>query len=342
MTFLRYAGLSLMSFFEFIVFLGLSITYLFLIISRLADDNHYIFFILGIFQAVVTFLLLLNILTFGIAHKDIQVLLGPAAYMIILQTIAALIYGWPRHEKVLQMQTVQPVSPDPGVANVGNQATSQPIGDFLKDKRTKAGFTQQQLAEAIPVSRQTIHRWESGKSHPDMEYMIRVAEILSFSVTEFWGNDEQAVNTEIGNVVRKRNAYRQALYFLLTLILVSFTVSAVAFLGRNIQSPYLDRVNPFMQERTGYAMVSSSGKQKAIVFDNDSGQGNIITLNGYSKKTEFVKIIHKGSYVKSEVRNLHRSEVPTRVRNNLYYASHFDSVYQGLEEVQKSYQKRDV
>ena len=47
----------------------------------------------------------------------------------------------------------------------------------LKDIREKAGLTQEQLAEAIMVSRQTISNWENGKSLPDIISIIKLSEL---------------------------------------------------------------------------------------------------------------------------------------------------------------------
>lgn len=38
----------------------------------------------------------------------------------------------------------------------------------LKEARTNAELTQEQVAEKIMVSRQTISNWENGKSLPDI------------------------------------------------------------------------------------------------------------------------------------------------------------------------------
>lgn len=39
------------------------------------------------------------------------------------------------------------------------------IGGKIKNARIKANFTQEQVAEILKVSRQTISNWETGVSH---------------------------------------------------------------------------------------------------------------------------------------------------------------------------------
>lgn len=41
------------------------------------------------------------------------------------------------------------------------------ISEMIKEMRIKKGMTQQQLADSVYVTRQTISKWELGKSVPD-------------------------------------------------------------------------------------------------------------------------------------------------------------------------------
>ena len=42
------------------------------------------------------------------------------------------------------------------------------IGKKLKNARVQSGMTQENVAEKINVSRQTISNWENEKSYPDI------------------------------------------------------------------------------------------------------------------------------------------------------------------------------
>lgn len=39
------------------------------------------------------------------------------------------------------------------------------ISDKIKEARVSLGYTQEQICEALEVSRQTISNWENGKSY---------------------------------------------------------------------------------------------------------------------------------------------------------------------------------
>jgi AbrB family looped-hinge helix DNA binding protein len=52
----------------------------------------------------------------------------------------------------------------------------------LKMYRKKNGLTQEQTAERLGVSRQTIAKWESGDTLPDIENIVAMADMYDVSV----------------------------------------------------------------------------------------------------------------------------------------------------------------
>lgn len=56
------------------------------------------------------------------------------------------------------------------------------IGTKLKDARVSAGLTQEQVAEELGVSRQTMSNWENGKTYPDIVSVIKMSDLYSVSL----------------------------------------------------------------------------------------------------------------------------------------------------------------
>lgn len=56
------------------------------------------------------------------------------------------------------------------------------LGERITELRTAAGFTQNQLAKAMEVSRQAVSKWETGQSVPDPVKMIHLAEVLETDI----------------------------------------------------------------------------------------------------------------------------------------------------------------
>lgn len=57
------------------------------------------------------------------------------------------------------------------------------IGNNLKKCRMAKGLTQEQLAQRLHVTRQTVSSWERNNSHPDIEQLTAIAAALDTEVT---------------------------------------------------------------------------------------------------------------------------------------------------------------
>ena len=54
----------------------------------------------------------------------------------------------------------------------------------LYNLRKKKGLSQEELANRLNVSRQTISKWEVGDSTPDMEKLIAISDLFEISLDE--------------------------------------------------------------------------------------------------------------------------------------------------------------
>jgi len=58
------------------------------------------------------------------------------------------------------------------------------LGEIIRTARRSAGFTQEQAAEALGVSRQTLSNWERAKTYPDIVSVIRMSELYCVSLDQ--------------------------------------------------------------------------------------------------------------------------------------------------------------
>ena len=56
------------------------------------------------------------------------------------------------------------------------------FGDRLSALRRASQHTQEQLAELLEVTRQSVSRWESGLAYPETEKLIRIASLYGVTV----------------------------------------------------------------------------------------------------------------------------------------------------------------
>lgn len=81
------------------------------------------------------------------------------------------------------------------------------ISKIIKEARIKKGMTQQELADSVYVTRQTISKWELGKSIPDEVSFRLLCQCL-----------------EIDNNVRKKFAINKRHLFLIMIAIMSSPV----------------------------------------------------------------------------------------------------------------------
>ncbi|MEY8522453.1 XRE family transcriptional regulator [bacterium 1XD8-76] len=55
------------------------------------------------------------------------------------------------------------------------------IAERLKDLRKEAGYSQEQVAELLNVSRQAVSKWESAQGYPDIENIVKLAQMYEIS-----------------------------------------------------------------------------------------------------------------------------------------------------------------
>ena len=54
----------------------------------------------------------------------------------------------------------------------------------LYDLRKQKGFSQEELANRLNVSRQTVSKWEVGDSTPDLEKLVAISDLFEISLDE--------------------------------------------------------------------------------------------------------------------------------------------------------------
>ncbi|MGN0266634.1 MAG: helix-turn-helix domain-containing protein [Lachnospiraceae bacterium] len=77
------------------------------------------------------------------------------------------------------------------------------LADKIIEERKKNGWSQEELAEKLGVSRQAVSKWESAGSMPDLQRIIQMAELFGVStdylLREDMVQEEVSVYTDTGN-----------------------------------------------------------------------------------------------------------------------------------------------
>ena len=97
------------------------------------------------------------------------------------------------------------------------------IGTLIKSARKKSGLTQEQSAEALNISRQTLSNWENGKTYPDIISVIKMSDLYSVSLDYLLKEETSMKQTykeyleESTNVVKSKERNGKLLLILVTL-----------------------------------------------------------------------------------------------------------------------------
>lgn len=76
------------------------------------------------------------------------------------------------------------------------------LGQKLFEMRKKAALSQEQVAEVLGVTRQTVSKWETDQTTPDFDKIISISKLYNVSVNELFGEEtkkEAKINESIDN-----------------------------------------------------------------------------------------------------------------------------------------------
>ena len=65
--------------------------------------------------------------------------------------------------------------------------------DVIRELRTKAGLSQDELAEKLFVTRQAVSRWENGETVPNTETLKLLSKLFRVSINTLLGSPQQLV-----------------------------------------------------------------------------------------------------------------------------------------------------
>ena len=98
------------------------------------------------------------------------------------------------------------------------------LGKQIKEHRQEAHLSQEELANRVYVSRQTISNWENDKSYPDVNSLVLLSEIFQISLDNLIKGDIGVMKEVIQKEeIEKMNRYGR----IYTIMLIATAVSAV-------------------------------------------------------------------------------------------------------------------
>ncbi|MBQ7409888.1 MAG: helix-turn-helix transcriptional regulator [Clostridia bacterium] len=110
------------------------------------------------------------------------------------------------------------------------------FNERLLDLRKKNGWSQEELGEKLGVSRQTISKWESGQTTPELEKLRNLAKLFNTSVDELINEEEKdnrledIVNENVQIKPKNKTGKKVCFLIILSLILLYIIIVVHRFL----------------------------------------------------------------------------------------------------------------
>ena len=98
------------------------------------------------------------------------------------------------------------------------------LNEQIKKYRTEMNMSQEELAEKIYVTRQSISNWENGKTYPDIHSLLLLSSLFGISLDQLVKGDIEIMKEEIKkDEIAKMNRYGK----IYTIMLIITAISAV-------------------------------------------------------------------------------------------------------------------
>lgn len=104
------------------------------------------------------------------------------------------------------------------------------ISEILKNKRTELNMTQDDLAKSLYVSKRSITNWETGRTTPDIDSLIRLSKLYDISLDDLLLNNSKAVKS-IKNQAKLNSMNTYLAFTFITFLAFIFILATTGLYG---------------------------------------------------------------------------------------------------------------
>lgn len=105
------------------------------------------------------------------------------------------------------------------------------IGKQIKKYRNEMGFSQDELAEKIFVSRQTISNWENDRNYPDVKSLVMLSALFSVSLDILIKGDLEEMKEKVKTEGIADFKHDSTIFGVLMVLLILLPVPLIKFAG---------------------------------------------------------------------------------------------------------------
>ena len=104
------------------------------------------------------------------------------------------------------------------------------LGKKITAMRNEKNLSQEQLAEKLNVTRQTISNWENGKFYPDIDSLVNLSKFFNVSLDDLLSYDDKVLDylKDSTDIVKSN---KNILYAVLLniLLIITFVIVGIIF-----------------------------------------------------------------------------------------------------------------
>ena len=101
------------------------------------------------------------------------------------------------------------------------------VGEKILQLRKKMGLSQEELAEKLNVTRQTISKWETNQSSPDFEKIVPLCDLFEITTDELLRGKSENIKNLDDSKIRRKTACKVSIsvfiYFLAIIWVISMS-----------------------------------------------------------------------------------------------------------------------
>lgn len=104
------------------------------------------------------------------------------------------------------------------------------LGKKIIEMRKKAKLSQEQLAEKLDVTRQTISNWENSKFYPDIDALVKISKCFNISLDDLLSYDNKVLQylKDSTDVVKSNKKLLNAILLNILIIILFIIIGITA------------------------------------------------------------------------------------------------------------------
>jgi len=114
------------------------------------------------------------------------------------------------------------------------------LNERLKLARTQSGYTQQEVANILHISRATVSSWEVGRTLPSLDFIIDLSNLYNLSLDILLKEDMVMIN-QVSKELKTKKIYKGIVMVAGFLLLIFAIINAIWLFNVKNQYSYIDK-----------------------------------------------------------------------------------------------------